>query len=41
VGGSSPKMRLVRLLLGLITIVALSRESVRGLFPTTSMQAPS
>jgi len=28
-------------ILGAFTIVALSRESVRGLFPTASVQAPS
>ena len=28
-------------ILGVFTIVALSRESVRGLFPTASMQVPS
>jgi len=28
-------------ILGAFTIVALSREPVRGLFPTASMQAPS
>jgi len=28
-------------ILGVFTIVALSRESVRGLFPTVSRQAPS